>query len=89
MVGIDITRMSSKGQIVIPLGMRSGFKEGEKLVVMQGGNQIILKKATDFSKNIEEDLEFAKRTEEAWKSYDRGEFKEMEFDDFIKEIKKW
>jgi len=33
-------------------------------------------------KNIEEDLEFAKRTEEAWKSYDKGEFIEMDFDDF-------
>lgn len=89
MVGIDITKMSSKGQIVIPLSMRKGIKEGEKLVVMQGKDQIILKKAEDFSKNIEEDLEFAKRTEEAWKRYDRGEFTEMPADEFLKELEKW
>ena len=38
---------------------------------------------------IQEDLEFARRTEEAWKRHDKGDFKRMEFDDFIKELKKW
>lgn len=41
-----------------------------------------------FNKNLEEDLEFARRTEEAWKRYERGEFIEMDFDDFIKELEK-
>lgn len=86
---INITKISSKGQVVIPKEMRKHLQEGDKLVVMKNKDQIILKKAEDFSKNIEEDLEFAKRTEEAWKSYERGEFKEMDFDDFIKEMKKW
>ena len=69
--------------------MREGLSEGEKLIVIKNGQQIILKKMDDFDKNLEEDLEFAKRTEEAWKSYDRGEFISMDADDFLKEIKKW
>lgn len=89
MENIGITRISSKGQVVIPLAMRKHLSEGDKLVIIQNKDQIILKKVEDFSKNIEEDLEFARRTEEAWKSYDRGEFKEMEFDDFVNEMKKW
>lgn len=89
MTQIDITRMSSKGQIVIPAELREGIKEGEKLVVIRNENQIILKKANAFGKNLEEDLEFARRTEAAWKRYEKGEFKTMEFDDFIKELKKW
>ena len=89
MVEINITRMSSKGQIVIPREMRKNIKESEKIVIIQNGNQLILKKAEDFSKNIEEDLIFAKRTEEAWKRYDKGEFVSMDFDDFLKEVKKW
>ena len=84
-----MTKMSSKGQIVIPSEMRKNIKEGEKIVIIQNGNQLILKKAKDFSKNIEEDLVFAKRTEEAWKRYDKGEFISMDFDDFLKEVKKW
>ena len=89
MVQINITRMSSKGQVVIPSEMRKNIKEGEKIVIIQNGNQLILKKARDFGKNIEEDLVFAKRTEEAWKRYDKGEFISMDFDDFIKQAKKW
>ena len=89
MANIGITKISSKGQIVIPQDMREGLSEGEKLVVIKNGQQIILKKMDDFDKNLEEDLEFAKRTEEAWKSYDRGEFISMDGDDFLKEIKKW
>tara|TARA_Y100000310_G_scaffold305653_1_gene346047 strand:+ start:419 stop:685 length:267 start_codon:yes stop_codon:yes gene_type:complete len=88
-MNIDITKMSSKGQVVIPKEMRKYIKEGEKLVVIQNKKQLILKKAKDFDENIEEDLEFARRTEEAWKAYDRGEFKEMEYEDFLKEVKKW
>lgn len=81
--------MSSRGQVVIPLEMRKDLAKGVKLVVMRNKGQIILKKAEDFAKNIEEDLEFAKRTEKAWKAHDRGEFIEMEFDDFLNEMEKW
>ena len=86
---IGITRISSKGQIVIPAEMREGLKEGEKLVIIRNNNQIILKKEKDFSKNLEEDLEFARRTEEAYKRIERGEGIRMDFDDFINEMKKW
>ena len=88
-MNINITRMSSKGQVVIPADMRKGIKEGEKIIIIQNGNQLILKKAKEFDKNLEEDLEFARRTEEAWKRYDKGEFISMDFDDFLKEVKKW
>ena len=81
--------MSSKGQVVIPQDMREGLSEGEKLVVIKNGQQIILKKMDDFDKNLEEDLEFAKRTEEAWKEIEEGKGISMEFDDFIKEMKTW
>ena len=86
---IAITKMSSKGQVVIPLEMRSKIKDGEKIVLIQNKDQIILKKVSEFSKNIEEDLEFARRTEEAWKRIDKGDGIRMDFDDFLNEMKKW
>jgi len=88
MENISIIKISSKGQMVIPQEMRKNMKEGDKLVVIQNKDQIILKKAEDFSKNIEEDLEFAKRTEEAWKSYEKGEFISQSTDEFLKELEK-
>jgi AbrB family looped-hinge helix DNA binding protein len=81
--------MSSKGQIVIPSEMRNNIKEGEKLLLIQNENQIIIKKASELDKNVVEDIEFAKRTEEAWKRYEKGEFNSMDSKDFLKEIEKW
>ena len=89
MANIAITKMSSKGQVVIPNKMRGRFKEGEELVIIENGKQLIMEKAKDFSKNLKEDLEFARRTEEAWKKYDRGEFISMSAEEFLKELEKW
>jgi AbrB family looped-hinge helix DNA binding protein len=85
---VAITRMSSKGQVVIPAEMRDDFDEGDKIIIIQNKDQLILKKASKLDKNFEEDLEFAKRTEAAYKRYERGEFKSMNSDDFLKELKK-
>lgn len=36
-----------------------------------------------------EDLEFARETKEAWARYDKGEFKSLPADKFLKELEKW
>ena len=89
MVDVSISKMSSKGQIVIPLEMRKDIKEGEKLLIIKNGGQIILKKASDFDKNLKEDLEFARRTEEAFKRYEKGLFVSLPKTKFLEELKKW
>jgi len=38
---------------------------------------------------ITDDLEFAKRTEEAWQEIDEGKCTRMDSEDFLKEMKKW
>jgi len=86
---ISITRMSSKGQIVIPSDMREGIEEGDKLVIIRNKNQIILKKEKDFSDQLEEDMEFAKRTEEAWKRIEAGEFISINSENLFEEMEKW
>jgi AbrB family looped-hinge helix DNA binding protein len=84
-----ITKMSSKGQVVIPADMRTDIKEGEKMIIIRNEGQIIMKKATEMDKQLKEDMIFAKRTEEAFRRYEKGEFKSMDFDKFIEEMKKW
>lgn len=86
---VGITKMSTKGQIVVPNDLRKDFKVGEKLIVIKEDDILIIKKASKLDKQMAEDIEFARRTEEAWKRYDKGEFISMDFDDFIKEMKKW
>lgn len=85
---VAITKMSSKGQVVIPTEMREGISEGEKLLIIQNDGQLIMKKVSKLNKNLEEDLEFARKTEEAWKRYDKGEFVSMSKDKFLEELSK-
>lgn len=81
--------MSSKGQVVIPVDMRGDIKEGDKLLVIKSGNQIILKKASNMDKQLKEDLEFARRTEEAYKRIEAGEYISVDSDNLFDEMKKW
>lgn len=39
------------------------------------------------SNKLKEDLKFARRTEEVYKAYERGEFIEMDYKDFLKKIR--
>ena len=89
MVEIETATISSKGQIVIPSSMRGDIKEGDRFLIIKDKSSFLLKKADDLDEKFKEDLDFARRTEEAWKRHDKGEFKRMNVDDFLKEIKKW
>ena len=76
---ISFTKMSSKGQVVIPAEMRKNIHAGDKLIIINNNDQIIMKKANSFEKNLKEDLEFARRTEEALLRIERGKGKKMNF----------
>ena len=86
-MNIEITRMSSRGQIVIPKEMRKGIQDGEKMVIIQNGKQFILEKLKDLDEKFIEDLEFARRTEEAWKDIDEGRYEEYAIDEFFSKLK--
>ena len=86
---IAITKMSSKGQIVIPQEMREDLKAGEKIVIIKSHGNLLLKREKEFSKKLEEDLICAKRAEAAYKKYEKGEFISMEYDEFLEQVKKW
>ena len=69
--------------------MRENIKEGEELLILKDEDRIILKKAEKVSEEMREDLEFAKRTEEAWKRIEKGKSITMPADKFLKELEKW
>jgi len=81
--------MSSKGQVVIPSNFRKHIKEGDTLIVLKNNDQIILKLASAMDKQLAEDIEFAKRTEESWKEIEKGRGVRMSVNDFLKEMKSW
>ncbi len=42
---IETTKMSSRGQVVIPLDMRKDIHEGDRLIVIRRDDEIILKRS--------------------------------------------
>ena len=64
---LEITSMSSRGQVVIPLDIREqlGLKEGEKFLVVGEEDTVILKKITmssfkNFDKLMQKTQQFSK-----------------------------
>lgn len=64
---LEITSMSSRGQVVIPLDIRQqlGLREGEKFVVVGEDDTVVLKKITmpsfkNFDKLLQKTMKFAK-----------------------------
>jgi len=68
---IDTTKMSSRGQIVIPLDMRKDIREGDKLILIRKGDEIIIKKDISewaiLSEKSFAETWFNKEENEAWK----------------------
>ncbi len=89
MINVDFTKMSSKGQIVIPQEMRKDIAVGDRFIIIQRDNEIILKPADSLEGNFLEDLNFAKKTLASLDKYGKGKFKEIEGKDFLKELEKW
>ena len=89
MVNMKVIKVSSKGQIVIPSNMRGNLKEGEELIIIKDDERIILKKVESLTENMKEDLEFAKRTEEAFQRIEAGKFISVDSDNLFDKMDKW
>jgi len=83
---IAITRMSSKGQVVIPAEMRKDMEVGEKILIIRDNGHLIMKRVKDLADPLKEDLEFAQRTEAALKRWEKGNFTRMESQEFLDEL---
>lgn len=72
MVEINVTRMSSRGQVVIPLDMRQGINEGQKLIIIKKDDELILRKSLPESALLSEKslakIWLNKKEDEAWKN---------------------
>ena len=88
-MNIELTKISSKGQVVIPQSIRRriGLSEGETLSVSMIDGLIVMKKVRD---PIEvDDLQTLIEIKEAWKEIEEGKCNKMDSVDFLKEVSKW
>lgn len=86
---IQITKMSSKGQMVIPLEIRkkANIKEGETFSISTKNNLIVLKK---ISKELQKkEIQTFIEIKNAWREIEECRCKKMSESEFLKEIDKW
>ncbi|MDI6916960.1 MAG: AbrB/MazE/SpoVT family DNA-binding domain-containing protein [Thermoplasmatales archaeon] len=87
---IEITKVSSKGQLVLPKSFRikSKIKPGTLLSVTRTkSGLIVLKKIT--SPILKEELNTLRNIEKAWEEIEKGKFKKATKTDFLSEMSKW
>jgi AbrB family looped-hinge helix DNA binding protein len=86
---IGITRLSSKGQIVIPAFMRRGLEEGTQLLIIRDGERFIIKSLDELEPDLKEDILFADRTEREIQEFKKGGFTRKSDADFIRDLESW
>jgi len=87
----ELTRISSKGQVVIPSRVREklGIEAGSVFAILtpRKGNVVVLKKID--SKSLQADLRIFREVEKAWREIERGQARRASRKRFLEELETW
>lgn len=83
---MDVTKLSTKGQIIIPEQIRRGYETGSSFLITKVNDLIVLKPIKDLS--LEEKKEM-KELNKIWKEIDSGKSKKYSEKEFFESMKKW
>ena len=88
-LNLELVRVSSKGQLVIPQEIREkiDIEEGDTFAVTSKDHLIVLKKIK--SPILKEELADLKEVEKAWREIEKGECKKATEKEFLTMLKKW
>ena len=83
---MEITKLSTKGQVVIPESFRKDISSGTAFIVSKQNDLIILKKVEGLTK---QEMVEMKELDKIWKEIDSGKCKSYTEKDFFKKMKEW
>ena len=83
---METTRLSTKGQIVIPEKVRRGIREGTVFMVTRQDDLIVLKKIDGLT---EEEKEEVRELDRIWKDIDAGRCTTYTEKEFFARFKEW
>ena len=83
---MEITKLSTKGQVVIPEEYRKDLEVGTAFVVGKKGDLIILKRITGLSEKEQEEIE---ELQKIWKDIDSGKGKSYTKEEFLEKFESW
>ena len=86
---MNIARVSSKGQLVIPQNVRQKMKlhDGSLIAVISYGNMAVLRKVKNSVSH--EDMQTLKLVEEAWEDIEKGRYKTASLQEFLRQAREW
>ena len=83
---MEITKLSTKGQIVIPEEIRKDIKSGTAFIVSRQNDLIILKKVEGLTK---QEMKEMKELDKMWKDIDSGKCESYTEKEFFEKLKEW
>ena len=83
---METTKLSTKGQIVIPEEMRKGLEAGTPFIVTRSEDLIILKKVEGLTEEEKKEME---ELNKIWKEIDEGKGISLSKEEFLKEMNAW
>jgi len=83
---MDVTTLSTKGQVVIPESLRRDFEVGTSFSVAKINNLIVLRPITGLTKDEEKEL---KELSKIWVEIDSGKVQSYSQKDFFAKMKQW
>ncbi|MBU4070102.1 MAG: AbrB/MazE/SpoVT family DNA-binding domain-containing protein [Nanoarchaeota archaeon] len=83
---METTKLSTKGQIVIPENIRSGIEIGTSFTIIRQNDLIVLKKIKGLDKKEEKEV---KELNKIWKNIDEGKGVTLQKEKFLKEMNAW
>lgn len=87
----ELTRISSKGQVVIPSRVRQklGIEAGTVFAILtpRKGNVVVLKKIDN--KFLQTDLRIFREVERAWREIEHGQTRKASRKRFLEELETW
>ncbi len=88
---IEIIKISSRGQFVLPLSFRKrfGIKRGEKMILVEENGTMVLRPVRQMKESMEDEIYMMRRAAKAWAEIEKGSSKKMGMAKFLEELSAW
>ena len=83
---MEITKLSTKGQVVIPESLRKDLSSGTAFIVSKQNDLIVLKRIEGLTK---QEMKEMKELDKIWKEIDSGKCESYTEKEFFKKMKEW
>ncbi len=83
---MEITKLSTKGQVVIPEKIRKGIEVGTPFTITRKDNLIILKSVDGLTNKERKEIE---ELNKIWKGIDEGKCETYSEKEFFAKLKEW